>query len=58
MVCYLGLSSIPTARFIAPFGFDAVWIDWEHTACGVETMTTMVHDLSFMSGGRTIPFVR
>ncbi|KAK1828021.1 Pyruvate/Phosphoenolpyruvate kinase-like domain-containing protein [Podospora conica] len=58
MVCYLGLSSIPTARFIAPFGFDAVWIDWEHTACNVETMTTMVHDISFMSGGRSIPFVR
>jgi hypothetical protein len=23
---YLGLSSIPTARFIAPFGFDVVWV--------------------------------
>lgn len=76
MVCYFGLSSIPMARFLAPFGFDAVWIDWEHSACGVETMTTvcplpppscrercanrvqMVHEISFMSGGRTIPFVR
>lgn len=75
MVCYFGLSSIPMARFIAPFGFDAVWIDWEHSACGVETMTTVcsllpflpcgdanrvqiVHEISFMSGGRTIPFVR
>ncbi|KAF7504216.1 hypothetical protein GJ744_002589 [Endocarpon pusillum] len=55
---YLGLSSIPVARHIAPFGFDAAWIDWEHSSCNVETMTTMVHELMFMSGGRTIPFVR
>ncbi|KAA8644436.1 hypothetical protein EYZ11_009354 [Aspergillus tanneri] len=55
---YLGLSSVPTARYIAPLGFDAVFIDWEHSSCNVETMTTMVHDISFMSEGRTIPFVR
>jgi len=55
---YLGLSTVPTARFIAPMGFDAVWIDWEHSACGVETMTTMVHEVIFMSEGKTIPFVR
>ncbi|KAH8652303.1 Pyruvate/Phosphoenolpyruvate kinase-like domain-containing protein [Xylariales sp. PMI_506] len=55
---YYGLSSVPLARFLAPFGFDAVWIDWEHTSCGVETMTTIVHETMFMSGGRTIPFVR
>ncbi len=29
MGLYLGLSTVPTARFIAPLGFDAVWIDWE-----------------------------
>ncbi|KAK1759982.1 aldolase citrate lyase family [Echria macrotheca] len=56
--CYLGLSSIPTMRYIAPMGFDMVWIDWEHTACDVETMTSMVHDTMFMSYGKTIPFVR
>jgi hypothetical protein len=38
---YAGLSSIPITRFLAPFGFDAVWIDWEHTSCNVETMTTV-----------------
>lgn len=55
---YLGLSTVPTARFIAPFGFDAVWVDWEHSSCGVETMTTMVHEIMFMSEGKSIPFVR
>lgn len=33
-------------------------VDWEHSSCNVETMTTMVHELMFMSQGRTIPFVR
>lgn len=76
---YLGLSSIPIVRLLAPMGFDAVWIDWEHTSCNVETMTTvsspsfppsssykmltsvsiqMVHEVSFISEGRSIPFVR
>lgn len=58
MGLYLGLSSIPTVRLVAPMGFDAVWIDWEHTSCNVETMTTMAHEVSFMSEGRSIPFVR
>lgn len=55
---YAGLSSIPITRVLAPMAFDAVWIDWEHTACNVETMTTMVHEAIFMSQGRTIPWVR
>ncbi|AEO55750.1 hypothetical protein MYCTH_2299886 [Thermothelomyces thermophilus ATCC 42464] len=55
---YAGLSSIPITRYLAPMGYDVVWIDWEHTSCDVETMTTMVHETMFMSGGRTIPFVR
>lgn len=38
---YAGLSSVPITRFLAPMGFDVVWIDWEHTSCGVETMTTV-----------------
>ncbi|KAI9158150.1 4-hydroxy-2-oxo-heptane-1,7-dioate aldolase [Paramyrothecium foliicola] len=55
---YAGLSSIPITRFLAPMGFDAVWIDWEHSSCNVETMTSMVHEAIFMSNGRTIPWVR
>lgn len=55
---YLGLSSVALARYVAPMGFDVVWVDWEHTSCNVETMTTMVHEIMFMSEGRTIPFVR
>lgn len=38
---YFGISSVAVARLIAPMGFDAVWIDWEHTACDTETMTTV-----------------
>jgi 2-keto-3-deoxy-L-rhamnonate aldolase RhmA len=38
---YLGISSVPTARVIAQLGADVVWIDWEHSSCGVETMTTV-----------------
>jgi hypothetical protein len=42
MLCYYaGLSSIPITRFLAPLCFDAVWIDWEHSSCNVETMTTV-----------------
>ncbi|MCJ1394078.1 hypothetical protein MMC18_006956 [Xylographa bjoerkii] len=55
---YLGLSTVPGARFVAPMGFDMIWVDWEHSACGVETMTTIVHEIMFMSEGKTIPFVR
>lgn len=36
---YFGLSSVQIARFVAPLGFDVVWIDWEHSSCNVETMT-------------------
>ncbi|GJN71773.1 hypothetical protein PLICBS_005841 [Purpureocillium lilacinum] len=55
---YAGLSSVPITRFLAPMNYDAVWIDWEHSSCNVETMTTMVHEAIFMSQGRTIPWVR
>ena len=37
----MGLSTVATARFVAPMTFDAVWVDWEHSACNVETMTTV-----------------
>ncbi|KAL8788422.1 MAG: hypothetical protein Q9195_007301 [Heterodermia aff. obscurata] len=55
---YCGVSSIPTARVMAQMGADVVWVDWEHSACGVETMTAIVHDIQFMSEGRTMAFVR
>ncbi|KAL1870006.1 hypothetical protein VTK73DRAFT_2849 [Phialemonium thermophilum] len=55
---YAGLTSLPITRLLAPMGFDAVWIDWEHTPCDIETMTTIVHETMFLSQGRTIPFVR
>lgn len=55
---YLGLSSVQTARFMAPMGFDFVWIDWEHSVCGTETMSEMCHQIQFMSEGKTVPFVR
>ncbi|TEA17337.1 4-hydroxy-2-oxo-heptane-1,7-dioate aldolase [Colletotrichum sidae] len=58
MCYYSGLSSVPITRFLAPMGYDAVWVDWEHTSCNVETMTSMVHEAIFMSQGRTIPWVR
>lgn len=29
---YLGLSTVPTARFIAPFGFDVVWVSTEESS--------------------------
>lgn len=38
---YAGLSSIAITRLLAPMGYDIVWIDWEHTSCNVETMTTV-----------------
>lgn len=44
MCYYAGLSSLPITRFLAPMGYDAVWIDWEHTSCNVETMTSVRYD--------------
>jgi 4-hydroxy-2-oxoheptanedioate aldolase len=55
---YYGVTAVTYARALAPLAFDCVWIDWEHTSCNVETMTTIVHETAFMSGGRTIPWVR
>lgn len=61
---HASLSALPPSRLIgktrliAPMNFDAVFIDWEHTSCNVETMTSMVHEAIFMSQGRTIPWVR
>ncbi|KAI3064228.1 hypothetical protein CBS147353_8809 [Aspergillus niger] len=55
---YAGLASVPITRWLAPMGFDYVWIDWEHSAMNIETMTTMVNEAVFLSNGRTIPWVR
>lgn len=38
---FAGLSSVPLTRLMSPMGFDMCWIDWEHTSCSVETMTTV-----------------
>lgn len=38
---YFGVPNIPTARVIAQLGADIVWVDWEHSPCGVETMTSV-----------------
>lgn len=59
MLCYYaGLASVEITRWLALLGFDAVWIDWEHSSMNVETMTTMVHETMFISQGKTIPWVR
>ncbi|PTB65102.1 Phosphoenolpyruvate/pyruvate domain-containing protein [Trichoderma citrinoviride] len=55
---YGGIGSTKITRWLAPLGFDVVWVDWEHSSMNVETMTTIVHEAIFMSQGRTIPFVR
>jgi hypothetical protein len=36
---FMGLASPPIAKLVALFGFDMVWVDWEHAAMNVETMT-------------------
>ena len=38
---YCGISSVPTARIMAQLGADILWVDWEHSSCGVETMTNV-----------------
>ena len=71
---YCGISTVPTARVMAQLGADVVWVDWEHSSCGVETMTSVsmlpysgrlaltmvkiVHEIQFMSEGKTMAFVR
>ncbi|KAI9714699.1 MAG: hypothetical protein M1828_001128 [Chrysothrix sp. TS-e1954] len=40
---YAGLASVPNTRWLAPMGWDFNWIDWEHSAMNVETMTTLTY---------------
>lgn len=44
---YSGLASVPITRWLAPMGFDFVWIDWEHCAMNVETMTTVCFSAAY-----------
>ncbi|TGO53226.1 hypothetical protein BOTNAR_0301g00120 [Botryotinia narcissicola] len=55
---FVGLPSPPIAKVAAQLGYDCVWIDWEHTSMSVETMTQMVHDVQFMSEGKSFAIVR
>jgi len=36
---FMGFSSTNVSKWVAQMGWDFVWIDWEHTSMGVETMT-------------------
>ncbi|KAF5541764.1 Pyoverdine biosynthesis [Fusarium mexicanum] len=55
---YCGITSINVAQYVATLGYDIVWVDWEHSSCGVETMTSIVQTISFFSEGMSMPFVR
>ncbi|OQE47451.1 hypothetical protein PENCOP_c001G05743 [Penicillium coprophilum] len=55
---YLALPTVPTARIAAQLGLDFVWVDWEHSPCGIETMTNVVHAIHECSEGRCMAFVR
>lgn len=55
---FSSVSSVDYSRVIATLGFDFVWLDWEHSGCNTETLTAMIHNYQYMSGGRTMPFVR
>lgn len=52
------LLSVQQARPVAAIGFDFVWIDPEHSATNVETLTDLIHTVSFMSEGRSTAVVR
>ncbi|CAG8980338.1 hypothetical protein HYALB_00013677 [Hymenoscyphus albidus] len=55
---YMGLASPPISKLVAQFGYDVVWVDWEHSAMNVETMTQIVYDIQFMSEGKSAAIVR
>ncbi|PQE07882.1 aldolase citrate lyase family protein [Rutstroemia sp. NJR-2017a WRK4] len=55
---FCGLASPPISKIAAQLGYDIVWVDWEHAAMSVETMTQMVHDVQFISEGKSMAFVR
>ncbi|KAH8831457.1 Phosphoenolpyruvate/pyruvate domain-containing protein [Flagelloscypha sp. PMI_526] len=45
-------------RQIAPLGYDFVFIDAEHNAIDIESMTEYIHTINFMSEGRSAAAVR
>lgn len=51
-------SSTQQLRSVAALGFDFVWLDPEHSSMNVETLTELIHTVSFASEGRTVPVVR
>ncbi|RDW73737.1 hypothetical protein BP5796_07179 [Coleophoma crateriformis] len=55
---FCGLSSPPVAKVAAQLGYDVVFVDWEHSSTNVETMTQMVHDIQYISEGKSMAFVR
>lgn len=55
---FAGLSSTAITRVAASFGYDIIVVDWEHSTLNLETMTQIVHDIQFMSEGRSMAFVR
>ncbi|GKU06417.1 pyoverdine dityrosine biosynthesis [Fusarium langsethiae] len=55
---YCGITSTSVAQYVATLGYDVVWVDWEHSSCGIETMTSIVQTISFFSEGKSMPFVR
>jgi 4-hydroxy-2-oxoheptanedioate aldolase len=38
---FLSICSPTTALLVAQLGFDVAIIDWEHSSCNIETMTTV-----------------
>lgn len=42
---FLAYPNVPTARVVAQLGADIVWVDWEHGACSVETITDVSVDM-------------
>lgn len=36
---FAGLAAPQVVKVVAQFGWDVIWIDWEHASTNVETMT-------------------
>ena len=50
VAAFVGITTLPVSLFIAPMGFDHVFIDWAHSNCNTETMTQVSSVLSSRSG--------
>jgi hypothetical protein len=40
---FMVLSCPPMVKVVAQFGYDVITLDWEHSACNVETMNQVRH---------------